>query len=157
MASFVVTTNGREAITVRSGPGTTFPSVGSVTVGSLVTSLETRNTNPNSSTSDIWQRIGTNRWVNRRIRTGTAANGNAIMVVNMVSANPSNLSLRVNVASANVRVGPGTAFAHAGNNLLRGTIHRVDRTATPPSRVTTTSGQWVRVGVRRWVWRGNFT
>jgi len=136
MSNFVIVAN-PGPLNERQGPGTNFALTGTThTFGSVLSSLETRTPNASAGT---WERVGTNRWVNRTIPGG----------VHMVAASTATGDRIVN-AVANIRRGPGTSFPIA-RTLANGTRVTRTHTATPPSAVTTTTGNWTRIGNREWI------
>jgi len=81
MSLFMVTTDGFTPLVVRSGPGREFSQVGSLSVGTTITSLDSRTTvnmvpppiPPGSSGisgEGLWHQIGVNRWVNETLIGG---------------------------------------------------------------------------------------
>lgn len=96
-------------------------------------------------TDQGWERIGTNRWVNRFHGGNLNRTHNMRPVTAIIPARARTVG-----NTGQTRRGPGTSFATAG------TINSGTR-VTPTHRINTsgmglgTAGTWVRIGTRRWL------
>ena len=160
MSQFVVTSGGTMTnLNERRSPsrtaaltGTTYP------VGTVLTSLEQRPVFINASngvvaSTEVWHRLGTNRWVNES--TGSPSTGGVIrnMIRTTKFNNPQAFSVSSSTGEANVRRGPGSVFTRV-RILRNGTKLIGTHTATPPSGFPlSTGGAWIRIGNREWIYR----
>ena len=155
---FVVTSDARTLPeNVRSGPGMEHDIVGTREVGSIVTSHE-KSVQNTMSGADTWERIGTNQWISS-LRGSVESQFSGLVRIPQINMIPASVDGRWMVVSsngANVRQGPGTAFELApGGPLSPWEDVQVHHRATPPEHFSTVTGEWARIGDRRWIWMGN--
>lgn len=160
MSQFVVTSGGSTtALNERRSPSRTAALTGTThPVGTILTSLEQRafsvfGSGPgNVAGSEVWQRVGVNRWVNQSILGASNVHN---MVRTTKLNNPQNLTVSPPGLSKviNARRGPGTVFDNH-RTIPTGSRVTATHTATPPAGFPLrTGGAWVRIGNREWVYR----
>lgn len=152
MSSFMVTTDGSTRVNVRSGAGTGFGIVSTISVGTILTSLERRSVpmmcvqGTTVTGNEVWHRIGTNRWVNEvidifRFRTTR----------NLVPIEAWKRAATVSVATANIRAIPGGLVGSVVATASRGTSVGITHRTGSNSGICNLGGHWLRRTDGRWM------
>lgn len=126
--------NGND-VNVRSGPGTTFATVGDQLDRGMSVSIYERR--------DGWVRIGAGKWVSSQFVTAAGQTQAPVTGGSPAPASPGTVRETGTVTGdqLNVRSGPGQSFATVGAQLTRG--------ASLP--IYEIKDGWLRIGINRWV------
>jgi len=109
--------------------------------GTVLTSLETRNLiDGQPLTEATWERIGTNRWVNRTL--GTTHN-----MLRVTAGGTKGVTTR----STTIRTGPGTNFASVRTLATGSGVVPVSTITTSGTPNLGGAGRWLRIASRQWV------
>lgn len=127
------------SLNVRSGAGTSFERVGTLSKGAEVTVLEKKTVG-----SVQWGRIGTNRWICLSYVSFSGSGNNSGSNSGSNSDSTGNQTGTVTANALNVRSAAGTNFSKVG------TLSKGDKVTVYETK-TVGSVKWGRIGTNRWV------